>query len=417
MRLLYDVSVLGNAQRDRWQRTGVFRAVHELVRHLVAGRECEIQLCCAVNPYVLEDCLEFLAGDPILKDVPVMSNQLLIFGRMPWKTAETGRSLTAQLRGTLQRILADRIPELPASALRGADVFHSPAFHLPEELERYPSLKTFLTVHDLIPILFPDLCAKESTIYLERALSDLREDQGVFCVSKSTKSDLCERLPRLNPERVFVVPLAASENFHPVSDGATRAAVCAKYGLPDTPYFLSLSTLEPRKNFQHTIRCFCQLLAEARIKDTNLVLVGEKGWKYDAIFESLKEYELSSERVIFTGYVADSDLAALYSGALAFLFPSLYEGFGLPVLEAMQCGTPVIASDNSSLPEVIGDAGIMVNASDAVALSQAMLEVYSNPSLCEDLSARALKQAGKFNWAKSAQMTVHAYRTAISLAA
>ena len=187
--------------------------------------------------------------------------------------------------------------------------------------------------------------------------------------------------------------------------------------IPAGRYVLSVCTLEPRKNLAHLIRCFAQLIQQERLPDLHLVLVGNLGWKYESIFAELTAAEGVRERIIITGYVADEDMAALYSGSLFFAYPSLYEGFGLPPLEAMQCGVPVITSNTSSLPEVVGDAGIMVSPQDGDALCQAMLRlVIRHGNLRKAaLAEKSLKQAAQFSWAKCAEQTLNAYEAAVNL--
>jgi glycosyltransferase involved in cell wall biosynthesis len=214
---------------------------------------------------------------------------------------------------------------------------------------------------------------------------------------------------------VFVIPLAADpEVFHPVADPEPMRRVRRRYGLPEGPYLLSLNTLEPRKNIEHTVRAFTTLVREQGVPGLNLVLVGAKGWKYEGIMKALEGAGEARGRVVLAGFVADEDLAPLYSGATAFVYPSLYEGFGLPPLEAMQCGTPVITSNTSSLPEVVGDAAIMVDPRDADALCAAMLKVYGDGSLREQMRARSLARAGLFSWERFTRQTLDAYRTALA---
>ena len=144
------------------------------------------------------------------------------------------------------------------------------------------------------------------------------------------------------------------------------------------------------------------------------MLVGTQGWDYNDIFEEIFKHEDIKKRIIITGYIPDEDLAALYSGALAFVYPSFYEGFGLPHLEAMQCGVPVITSNTCSLPEVVGDAGIMVDPTDADALCHSMLEIYNKSSLREAMSLKSIERAKQFSWEKCTQETLAAYKTALS---
>jgi glycosyltransferase involved in cell wall biosynthesis len=244
------------------------------------------------------------------------------------------------------------------------------------------------------------------------ALRSIGPDDWVIANSESTRADLCGRID-IDPARVFVTPFAASaELFHPVHDEPRIQAVRRRYGIPDGPYLLALNTLEPRKNMDHAIRAFTRLARQEQVRDLRFVLVGTKGWRYDRIFEAIEGAGALRDRIVLAGYVADEDLAPLYSGALAFVYPSRYEGFGLPPLEAMQCGVPVITSSTSSLPEVVGDAAVLLDPADADGLSQAMLELYRSPSLRADMSRRSLERARRFSWERCTRETLAAYRAA-----
>jgi glycosyltransferase involved in cell wall biosynthesis len=212
-----------------------------------------------------------------------------------------------------------------------------------------------------------------------------------------------------------VTPLAASrELFHPCADPDRTRRALERYGIPDAPYLLALSTLKPGKNFVTTIRAFAQLVMGERLGDLRLVLVGPRGWDYSAIFDAVRETVSVRDRIHITGYVADADLAALYSGAMAFVFPSLYEGFGLPVLEAMQCGVPVVASNAGAIPEVVGDAGILVEPTDVDAFCGALLSIVQDTARRLELSAQAQARAESFTWEACAAATVGAYRIALA---
>jgi glycosyltransferase involved in cell wall biosynthesis len=207
----------------------------------------------------------------------------------------------------------------------------------------------------------------------------------------------------------MVTPLAAdAARFYRCVDAAALSSVRERYGVPEGPYLLSLCTLEPRKNIPHLLRCFARLAQEPSADGVTLVLAGGKGWMYDGVLELVEQLDALRGRVILTGYVRDEDLAALYTGATAFVYPSLYEGFGLPPLEAMQCGTPVITSNNSSLPEVVGDAGIMVDANDEDDLCQ-----LSSPTQRAEYSRLGMKRAQGFSWQRCAELTVAGYRQAL----
>jgi glycosyltransferase involved in cell wall biosynthesis len=302
------------------------------------------------------------------------------------------------------------------SDLNQSDIFHSPYLPIPQQVKEVRALKRFLTVYDLIPLLHPEFFAapKRDQNTIRDAIDSIDPETWVLSISQATKDDLCSYRKDIDPARVFVTPLAASEMFYPNHDPEEQDRVRQKYDIPEGPYILSLSTLEPRKNIDQTIRCFARMIEQEHISDLSLVLVGTKGWDYDRIFEEIQAKSGIRERIIVTGYADDDDLSAIYSGASAFVYPSLYEGFGLPPLEAMQCGVPVITSNTSSLPEVVGDAGIMVSPIDADALCHAMLAIYRDHSLRQSLSARGLQRAKQFTWDSCLAKTIDAYRFSCS---
>ena len=214
--------------------------------------------------------------------------------------------------------------------------------------------------------------------------------------------------------------MAAAEQFRPAPDDDRAAAVRRRVGLPDgAPYFLSLCTLEPRKNLRHVVRAFAAL-RETTDADPYLVLVGSEGWQFEELLEDIAAVGRNAVgrgaggRVIATGFLPDEDLPAVYSGAAAFVYMSLYEGFGLPPLEAMQCGTAVIVSDNSSLPEVVGEAGVLLPADDLDGLVEAMRRVLEDAGHRDRLAAAGLARAALFNWDRCGEQTVTAYRDAVA---
>ena len=190
------------------------------------------------------------------------------------------------------------------------------------------------------------------------------------------------------------------------------AEVKEQFHIPAGRYFLTLATVEKRKNLALSLQSFREILQEPGYDDLSFVLVGTRGWKVREVCEDIENDPLLRDRVLFTGFVADEHLSALYSGAEAFLYPSLYEGFGLPPLEAMQCGLPVITSKTSSLPEVVGDAGILVDPLDKEEICQAMLSLLENRELRRRLVRKGLERAGRFSWRRCARQTADGYRKA-----
>jgi glycosyltransferase involved in cell wall biosynthesis len=201
-----------------------------------------------------------------------------------------------------------------------------------------------------------------------------------------------------------VVYLGRDETLAPVSDPAALAEVRARYGIVGC-YLLYVGTLQPRKNLDRVIEAFARLAGTPAFTDVKLVLAGKRGWLYDDLFAQVKRLGLTG-RVIFPGYVADEHLLALLSGAQAFVFPSLYEGFGIPVLEAGACGVPVITSNTSSLPEVAGDAALLVDPHDVDAIAEAMYRLVTDDALRAELARRGLENVKRFSWEKCGRETL-----------
>jgi len=292
---------------------------------------------------------------------------------------------------------------LPADWITGPiDLFHSPDFTLPPVR---CGTRTLLTVHDLSFVRDPDSAAPGLRGYLEVVVprSVARADH-ILADSAATRDDLIE-LYQAPPEKVSVLYCGIDAAFRPVRDLQIQAAVRARYGLGSAPFIVAVSTLQPRKNYVRLIQAFARLSTQG----VNLVIAGGKGWLFETIFAEVERLRLQ-ERVIFPGFVADDDLPALYSAARLLAYPSLYEGFGLPMLEAMACGTPVVASTASCLPEVAGDAARLVSPTDVEALAMALDEVLTDEALRADLIAKGHARAGQFTWDQAARQLLGIYR-------
>lgn len=427
MKVLYDISVLGKGHLSSTSRTGVFRVTENLAYGLSQSDTCDLTFCVSHTVNDLFASLEYLKVNPLLSDVRLSSPELWRIRQLFWNfqnwtswqidTVDGMReSLLRLLRKTLYLINKELETSqvIDSESISNAEIYHSPFEPIPEQIQKAQHLKKFLSVMDLIPILFPAYFKSHEGTAVEKAINSLDPESWVLCISQSTKDDLCNYAKNLDPSKVLVTHLAASDLFYLCSDRQQIAQTRTKYGIPDAPYILSLSTLEPRKNINHLIRCFTQLVQQEKLQDLYLVLVGTKGWNYDQIFAEISNHSTLKDRIIVTGYVADEDLATLYSGAMVFVYPSLYEGFGLPPLEAMQCGVPVITSNTSSLPEVVGDAGIMLDPKDQDGLCHSLLQVYTDTDLRQTLSRQSLQQAKKFSWERCTQETIAAYQQALS---
>jgi glycosyltransferase involved in cell wall biosynthesis len=284
-------------------------------------------------------------------------------------------------------------------------VYHELNF-LPFETQ----LPTVITVHDLSFLRYPETHPAARVKFMASRLPRAVESATyVITDSEFVRQELIAEYS-LPPEKVVAILLGAGEEFVP-QPAEKVGSVLSRYGLQDQQYLLAVGTLEPRKNLVTAIRAFADLPASVR-REYSLVLAGLWGWHNEELDKLLGPLVARGE-VKVLGFVPDHDLPALYAGALLFVYPSLYEGFGLPPLEAMACGTPVISSNRASLPEVVGDAGIQVEAKDVAALKEAMLRLIESPEERARCSVLGLERARRFSWAKTAAETVAVYLKAV----
>jgi len=281
------------------------------------------------------------------------------------------------------------------------DVLHSPDFIPPARLRA----KSVITVHDLAFLLFPDFLTRPSARYYSRVDIAARKADHIIAVSESTKRDTI-RLLGVPPEKITVIPEAAHPIFTPIANADALERVRARYKLP-RDFILFVGTIEPRKNLSTLIRAFRRLRDNYKT-DAVLAIAGHRGWLVEDVDQTLAETHLS-DAVRFLGGVPNEELVYLYNAARVFAFPSRYEGFGLPPLEAMACGTPVVTSNVSSLPEVVGDAAMLVDPEDVDGLAVAMWRLLSDENLRRDLRAKGLKRAQTFSWERAARATLDVY--------
>jgi glycosyltransferase involved in cell wall biosynthesis len=284
----------------------------------------------------------------------------------------------------------------------GLDVLHSPDFIPPHR----PSCHSVITVHDLAFLLYPHFLTKESARYYGHIDEAVRWTDHIIAVSESTRHDTIQHLG-VPEDKITVVHEAASPVFSPIDRDKAREQVRNRHGV-DGPFILFVSTIEPRKNVPTLLRAVWQLM-ECYKEDVRLVLAGGKGWLFEDAFTVVEELNLDS-RVHFLGRVSSQDLLYLYNAAEVLAHPAFYEGFGLPPLEAMACGLPVIVSNVASLPEVVGDAGLLIDPHESDELTVAMWRVLNDDELRKEMVEKGLRQAGRFSWKRAARETLEIYR-------
>jgi len=284
------------------------------------------------------------------------------------------------------------------------DIFHGPSFVVP--LIKPKNCKYVITIHDLSWFLYPESFTFFNKLFFKIFLpvSILNSDR-IIADSLSTKGDII-RFFNVNPSKIEVIYLGIDDSFIKPLRSERNEDILRKYGLPKD-YILSIGSLLPRKNVVNIIKAFNELKKKGL--NDKLVIIGKKAWLYDQIFSVINDFNIERE-IIFTGYVDDKDLPFLYSRAKLLLFPSLYEGFGLPILEAMACGCPVITSNVSSMPEVAGDAALLVNPDSVDSIVLAMEKILYNDKMRESLISKGYIQARRFNWKRTAKQTLALYR-------
>ncbi|OGS03928.1 MAG: hypothetical protein A2204_03215 [Elusimicrobia bacterium RIFOXYA1_FULL_47_7] len=282
------------------------------------------------------------------------------------------------------------------------DVFHEPSFISPF----FKSCPTIITVYDLAYLFCPDCYTFRNRAYLGAMLSrSVSTSEYIIAISENTKSDILKHF-RVPDNKVKVIYCGVNELFKKTNDTLKVDSIRKKYGITKD-YILNVSLISPRKNLIALMQAFKNARQSGRI-DAQLVIAGGKGWLYEKIIAYAKSSGFEND-IIFTGYVTDDELLHLYNGARLFAFPSVYEGFGLPLLEAMACGCPVISSNTSSMPEVCGEAALYFNPKNLAEISEAIDRVINDVGLSNSLINKGLEQVKKFSWGKAAAQTLSLY--------
>ena len=314
-----------------------------------------------------------------------------------------------QVKRTLPHTPLVRIPLTLAAELRRNPV---EVLHVQYTAPPFAPCPIVSTIHDLSFEHLPETFTRRSRTQLRLTVrGTARRAAVILTLSEFSRRDIIETYA-VDPERVLVTPAAAPPNFAPVENETELKDIRERYGIKAN-YLLSLGSIQPRKNLARLIEAYA-LLRTSRAGDQlpQLVIAGKRGW-LDNEIQRAAQRENRNESIKFIGYVPEKDLPALYSAAICFVYPSFFEGFGLPVLEAMQCGTPVIAGNRTSLPEVAGAAALLFDPFDAGALAEAIERIIHNPDTRAELRVKGLERARIFSWTATARLTLQAYERAL----
>jgi glycosyltransferase involved in cell wall biosynthesis len=330
-------------------------------------------------------------------------------GQMPFPYQVSPVLAFAQRNENVEKLVWEQFSGPAAARKAGLDLFHVPYFAPP----LYAHTPIIVTIHDVIPLRLPAYRAgAKVAAYMHLVARAVHKASLVITVSQHAKQDIIDVL-HIPAERIRVIYEAAGEEYIPVADAQTVARVRERYGVGEQ-YIFYLGGLDSRKNVLQLVRAFAHLCTQLHNPDVQLLISGNPAKQVGSFFPDPRPVaqELGvADRVIYR-FVEDEDKSAMYSGASLFVFPSLYEGFGLPPLEAMSCGAAVVCSNRTSLPEVVGDAALTVDPNDTLALAEAMHRVLTDHSLQDDLRRRSLQRAAQFSWRRAAMETMAVYEEA-----
>ena len=322
-------------------------------------------------------------------------------GPYPWRL----RALLGQLLDIAQDNLFAQVRANTRDPLPAPRLFHATEHLLP----RFKSIKTVFTLHDLIFKFFPQYHLPRNRIFLNLAMPlFLKRADAIICVSEHTRRDAVKEYG-VPEEKMRVIYEGVHPRFRRIADGEALRAAQARYRLSDR-FILAVGTVEPRKNLVTLFKAFKSLCEEDPALAQEVIVVGRQGWMHEPTYRAVHELGLTG-RVRFLTSVEDDDLVKIYSLAQVLAFPSVYEGFGLPPLEAMACGAPVVASNAASLPEVCGDAALLVPPDDIAGWTQALRRILSDRQLRQMLQSRGPERAARFTWLSAAQETRAVYRS------
>lgn len=311
------------------------------------------------------------------------------------------------IKRTLPHTPLVRIPVTLSAELRKNPV---DVLHVQYTAPPFTRCALVATIHDLSFEHLPETFKRRSRTQLRLTVRrTARRADRVLTLSDFSRRDIVETY-QIDPARVSVTPAAAPRHFQPVLDETELRRIRTTYGI-ERDYILALGSIQPRKNLVRLIRAYTSLTKTGALSRNQLVLAGKRGW-LEA--ETIREAQQSAARedILFIGYVSDADLPGLYSGALCFVYPSYFEGFGLPVIEAMQCGAPVMAANRTSLPEVVADAGLLFDPFDEAAIAQALARLIAEPDYRRELRVKGQERARMFSWEATARLTLQAYEQA-----
>lgn len=403
--VLYDATVVCNILKKNSSRSGIFFVAYNVLLEFLKREEFNIYLYADDGgklEYLIKNYQEF-SNCKIYK----YSNIQYFYNYVSYKKIDSKLNSRNFLVKNFWNILAfflrcfDKIQKRYFVKIKDIDVYFSPMKAVPKFLERNKLIKKYVILHDAIPLI-NDYRNNVFHKWYYNLINSINSCDKYFANSISTKQDFIEYVPKINSENIIVIPLSTGKEYVKIGDIDYINQVKSKYGIPlDKKYIFSLCNLDPRKNLIFSIKNFLRFVEKNNLDNFIFVLGGSYFKDFENILnENIENLGEKKDKILKIGYVDDEDMSALYSGAEMFLYPSLYEGFGIPVLEAMKCGLPVICSNTTSLPEVIGDCGIKINPYSDAEMLAAMEKMYFDRDFREECITKGIDRSKMFTWKK-----------------
>ena len=413
--LIFDATVIADNLQIGRGRSGIYFVSFNILKHIISSDVFDVKLYCSSG--YNKDFLD-LVHDNFGNSIDVL------WGNKYGKLIKKLKILDSKLREkhhNIIKLLLNIFIRKPLNIF--GKIHYLPDFDIAfSPYARFDKIiKTkykYIFLHDTIPLLFPEYYPKIKTgkYWYNYLIKYIKTDNKCryFSNSESTKRDFV-RLLGINPDNITVAPLAVSDNFYNEKNAVKIKKICTKYGIPESKkYVLSLCTLEPRKNLIRSVKTFIEFIKKNNIDDMVFVLGGAHWDEFIKKLESeIKGFGEYKDKIIRAGYIDDRDLAALYSGAEFFVYTSQYEGFGLPPLEAMKCGCPVITSNNSSLPEVVGDAGQMIDWDSDEQHIAAYEKYYFDKKYHDEMVKKGLLRSKQFSWQKTVDTIIDVIKNSV----
>lgn len=402
--ILYDATVVCKILKKNTSRSGIFFVAYNVLLEFLKREEFNIYLY-ADNIAKLEEviltCPEF--ANCKIYSVSYLDSITIYLLKQKFFARKKGFKILSLLYGLIISILKKiNKCSLFNKDVSGIDIYFSPMKAVPNFIARNNYIKKYIILHDTIPLINDYRNNAEKHDWYHKLVKSINSDDIYFANSLCTKQDFIEYVPSINPDNIFVVPLSTGKPYFKIENTYYINQIKRKYKIPtNKKYIFSLCNLDPRKNLIFSIKNFLRFIEKNKLEDFVFVLGGSHFTDFEEkLNQSIENLGDKKDKILRIGYVDDEDMSALYSSAEMFVFPSLYEGFGIPVLEAMKCGLPVICSNTSSLPEVIGDCGIQINPYSDDEMVKAMEKMYFDRDFRTECIKKGFERAKKFTWKK-----------------